>query len=946
MVLYSNIDGIVSKKLELEDYIGKEEPMVVCLCETKLNKEISSEVFRWKNYNVWRRDRKNKGGGGVMILTHEKLKTKKIDGEENEAEILAVEVNSQGNKLDVVVAYMPPHTRTWSAEEYNGLKDTMTQGLERIINRAGNNELLIVGDFNCKEVNWEEGEAGGGESSWGCKLLELTNDNLLVQNVKECTRKRGQDEESRLDLAFTKDKDTIENIKYLPPFGCSDHVKIEMEINLGYPTEKERGEHREEWYNYPKADYNILRHEFKHTDWNRMHEENTPEGKCRVFKQKYDELIERHVPKRKEETYKKQPWFNKRCRKAKEKRDRAWGITRKRKNNQTWEKYTKLRNEYTKIRRQEAKNYEKNIVNKCESDPRLFYRHINSKIKTKEKIKRLKRGDTVFEDDESLCEVMNDTLHTVFVPEEEYNGPEAVPVGDGNGWVDQVELDANELLELMKGLDVGKAMGPDGVSGWVLKECAEELLKPIYEIVKCSLDSGKVPTDWKRANIVPIYKGGNKEEPLNYRPVSLTSILCKMCERVIKRRWIKVLEENRLLSPTQFGFREGSSTVTNLISFYDRVTEILQERDGWVDCVYLDIKKAFDRVPHERLMWKLENYGGVKGKTLEWMRDYLQGRQMRTMIRNKFSTWKRVTSGVPQGAVLAPIMFLVYINDMGEGINSYMNMFADDAKMMRHIKSEQNCRELQRDLDKIKQWSEKWKLDFNTKKCHVIEMGTSKNRPHWQYKLGDDIIEKSKKEKDLGIIINEDLSPESHINKIVGETYGLLNRIKIAFNYLDAEMLAKIIKVMIRPRLEYAATVWSPHHKKHINKLEKVQRAATRMIPELRGLNYEERLISLKLTTLEKRRERGDMIMMYKCTREIEKIDRENFIIRDEGRTRGHSYKVKKGRCMGDVRKYGFPYRSIDKWNSLGEEVVCARSIHKFKENVDKFELGSGTIRV
>ena len=217
--------------------------------------------------------------------------------------------------------------------------------------------------------------------------------------------------------------------------------------------------------------------------------------------------------------------------------------------------------------------------------------------------------------------------------------------------------------------------------------------------------------DWKRANIVPIHKGGSKEEPLNYRPVSLTSILCKLCEKIIKKRWIKYLEEKKLLSPGQFGFREGTSTVTNLLSFYDRVVEILQERDGWVDCIYLDIKKAFDRVPHGRLVWKLRNFGGVRGRLLEWMKDYLIGRQMRTTIKGKYSGWKEVTSGVPQGAVLAPIMFLVYINDMGEGITSYMNMFADDAKIMRKIVDEQSCRELQSDLDLIKQWSDKWKLN-------------------------------------------------------------------------------------------------------------------------------------------------------------------------------------------------------------------------------------------
>ena len=231
------------------------------------------------------------------------------------------------------------------------------------------------------------------------------------------------------------------------------------------------------------------------------------------------------------------------------------------------------------------------------------------------------------------------------------------------------------------------------------------------------------------------------------------------------------------------------------------------------------------------------------------------------------------------------------------------------------------------------------------KKCHVIEGGVGKRRPHWEYRLGNSIVERSEKEKDLGIIVKGDLSSGDHINKIVGETYGLLNKIKIAFNYMDEEMLTKIIKSMVRPRLEYAAVVWSPHLKKHIKKLERVQRAATRLVPELRAFSYEERLLTLGLTTLKKRRERGDMIMMFKCVRGIERVDRANFLVRDEGRTRGHSYKVKKGRCRADVRKHRFPYRCIDKWNQLEEEVVCAGNIHMFKERLDKSETGNGTTR-
>lgn len=942
--MYSNVDGIVSKGLEISDLIKKDKPLILCLCETKLDTSISLDIMGWSDYNIWRRDRRGKMGGGVLILTHMDLKVNEIDLGENNAEIMALEIIIGENKTDIMVVYMPPFTRAWGREEYQELKVNTVNSMQKLIDR--NNELLIVGDFNCKEVDWENREAGINVDSWGNILLDLSSDNLLIQNVKENTRRRGEDEESRLDLAFTREEDMIQDIRYQPPLGKSDHVVINMKLLLGY--QKMTGEeHKEERYDYGKANFDTIRTSFRNTDWTEMYASDSINGKYSIFKKIYEDIISNNVPKKGKIAKRIKEWFNERCRRAKERRDTAWEIARKRKNEQTWNRYKKLRNKYIKIRRQEARNHEKNIVKKCEKEPKLFFRYVNSKLKVKDRIVRLRKGDDTYEDDEGMCDIMNSTLHSVYTVDDEFTEPDniTVPVHGEAEKMDRITFQPEELLELMKGLDIRKAIGPDDISGWVVKECANELVEPLYEIFKFSLEIGKLPDDWKRANIVPIHKGGSREEPLNYRPVSLTSILCKMCEKIIKKRWIRYLEEKSLLSPSQFGFREGKATITNLLSFYDRVIDNLQKNDGWVDCVYLDIKKAFDRVPHGRLKWKLEKFGGVQGSLLKWMEDYLTGRQMRTMIGDKFSTWKEVTSGVPQGAVLAPLMFLIYINDMTKDVNSYMNMFADDAKIMRHVRNVDCCRELQEDLDKIDKWSKEWKMDFNTKKCHVMEMGRSTRRPHWEYKLGESTIVKSKKEKDLGVIVREDLSSENHINKIVGETYGLLNKIKIAFNYMDEEMLERLIKTMIRPRLEYAAVVWSPHLKKHINKLEKVQRAATRLIPELRGMSYEERLERLKLPSLEQRRERGDMITMYKCVRGIEKIDKEGFIEINNGRTRGHQFKLRKGSCKNDVKKYSFPYRSIERWNKLDKEVVNARNIHTFKERLDKSNFGDGSTR-
>ena len=163
----------------------------------------------------------------------------------------------------------------------------------------------------------------------------------------------------------------------------------------------------------------------------------------------------------------------------------------------------------------------------------------------------------------------------------------------------------------------------------------------------------------------------------------------------------------------------------------------------------------------------------------------------------------------------------------------------------------------------------------------------------------------------------------------------MAGNMRVALTYLDEEMLTKIIKSLIRPRLEYAAVVWSPHLRKDVKKLEKVQRSITRMVPSLRDLKYEERLERLGLPTLEDRRERGDMIMMYRCVRGLENIDKEDMIIRDTGITRGHEYKVKIPTCKGDIKKFSFPFRSIEKWNRLDEEVVKAKSIQSFKRKLD-----------
>ena len=193
-----------------------------------------------------------------------------------------------------------------------------------------------------------------------------------------------------------------------------------------------------------------------------------------------------------------------------------------------------------------------------------------------------------------MCEIMNKSLSSVYTVEEDFIEPDIVTQALK---IEGIKVEKGEVLKILKKVDPNKAMGPDGVSGWILKECAEEIVDPIHNLIQCSLNTGELPCEWKRANIVPIYKGGDSENALNYRPVSLISLVAKICENIIRTKWIVHLERNKLITPRQFGFREGTSCVTNLLSFYSRVIDIVQEREGWADCVYLDLKKSIRQGP-------------------------------------------------------------------------------------------------------------------------------------------------------------------------------------------------------------------------------------------------------------------------------------------------------------------------------------------------------------
>ena len=467
----------------------------------------------------------------------------------------------------------------------------------------------------------------------------------------------------------------------------------------------------------------------------------------------------------------------------------------------------------------------------------------------------------------------------------------------------------------------------------MLFELRNVLAKPLAELFRLSIDSGCIPQDFRDAIVTPIFKKGSKSKVENYRPVSLTSIVGKMLESIIKEQIVNFVDSNNLIRDSQHGFTSGRSCLTNLLDFFETVTREIDLGNN-VDLIYLDFAKAFDKVPHLRLVAKLKAHG-ISGRLLQWITNWLCDRRQRVNIEGEYFIWSRVSSGVPQGSVLGPILFFFYINDIDAEIISKLSKFADDTKTGKVVNSTRDADELRADLRKLEEWSSKWLMPFNTEKCKVLHLG--KNNACHEYSLNGMVMNTVEKEKDLGIIIDKSLKFSEHCNSVASSANSIVGMIKRSITCRSKHIIVKLYKALVRPKLEYCVQAWRPFLKRDIEILERVQARATRLISECKNQSYSDRLKTAGLPLLEERRDRGDLIEVFKILKGFTKVDyRKWFKLSPERRTTGHRYKLIKTGCKKDTRKYFFSQRVINQWNQLPEDVVEATSVNMFKNRLDK----------
>ena len=577
------------------------------------------------------------------------------------------------------------------------------------------------------------------------------------------------------------------------------------------------------------------------------------------------------------------------------------------------------------------------MYEKLSQNPKPFWSYIKALRKDKGEIPSLKTREGILTaTDADKSNALVNQFSSVFTKENLDNLPELHKEFPD---MPQITFSKEGIAKLLKNVKPDKASGPDKIPAKFLKEAADDLAKMYQHLFYQSYSTGSLPSTWTHALVCPIYKKGQKSLPENYRPVSLTAIPCKLFEHIIVSKTWEHLNRHKIITCKQHGFRTGMSCETQLIEALNDWTSILNKGQSQVDVIVLDFSKAFDMVPHERLLLKLERYG-ITGNTQRWIRGFLTTRSHEVVVSGTSSKIHPVTSGVPQGTVLGPLLFLLYINDIETSLSSTIRLFADDSAIYREIRDDNDTTILQNDLSKLQQWADLWQMSFNIKKCKVLKITRrTKHKNCYKYTMSSPsdgsqiVLDETPSEKYLGVMLDNKLSFNEHITLITNKATKLLNLCRRNLHMCSPNIKESAYKAIVRPHLEYASAAWNPFTQHNINRIEGVQRRAARFI--LGNYTYgpdahlsEEMENTLKWHSLQHRRAIRDLQLFFKIKNELVNIPFPHTVTLS---TRNPNKFITIQALHSEVYKYQFFPRTIRLWNSLPLTVTSAPTLEAFR---------------
>lgn len=841
---------------------------IVLLTETWLTSGIQSEELFDNSFNVYRCDRSTsnshkKGGGGVLIAVKSTYDSELIDFPDSSSiEALAVRVCVNGKKLIIYCAYIPPCSNVEIYAKHLSACESLSEF-------AGLNDILVVtGDFNLPQIGWsidDENVPCLIPCNVTSEVETLFTDTLAGLNLSQINgifNNRGR----LLDLIYTTESDEflVNRSTNLLKHENIHHPAIEIifETTPAYvpcPLDNTL-------FDFKKANYATLSEFFSSINWEHIWSccDNV-DDMVHIFYVIIFIGLEFLVPKKPARLpLNHPPWYNRALLKLKNRKTNAYRMfirTRLISYHRSYCFYRKKFLGYQKVLHEE---YLSRVQNNIKCNPKIFFEYVNMKRKTTGYPSVMSLDNRTSSSMSDICDLFADFFERTYSSASTSILP---PINETNN-ENPFYLQLDDVSKGLQKLKTRSLNSPDNVPAIVLKQCGESLSKPLLAIFNRSLQSCHFPDSWKISSITPIYKAGPRKLIENYRGIAILPCMAKLMESLIYDKICRDIFAQ--LSPSQHGFFKGRSIVTNLLHLSDYALHTI-EAGLQLDVLYVDFSKAFDRIPHDILIQKLHHFL-IPTTLIKWIQSYLTDRIQFVKLGCCSSRKFNVTSGVPQGSHLGPLLFNVFINDIVDIFDSCnCLLYADDLKIFAKVRSIADCIDFQRAIDRLNEWCILNKLLPNTKKCHTMTFSRNRQLIVFDYKLADTSLERKAEVKDLGVTFDSKLNFIRHIDVIINKAYSMLGFLmRICKDFNDPYALKSIYCCLVRSILEFASTVWCPYYVVHINRLESMQKKF--VLYALRKLRwdrstllppYANRSLLIDLQSLESRRNHSRAMFIY-----------------------------------------------------------------------------------
>lgn len=902
---------------------------MVSFTETWLLEGISdSELFDGR-YMVWRRDRnyqktQEKYGGGVLLAVSRNYSALARPEWSSSAEDIWVSVtlniNHSGHrKVHICTLYLCSENR---GNSYNTQLTNFSDKLSQIISSCPNDTFIIMGDFNLSNIDWVNNPLVPICVSGASQIH-------FVDTIAECGLEQFNSSRNAnnriLDLVLSN----IE-LKVAPcgdPLVAEDVHHRSLVIDVSLSSSKPLKDNSRKIYFYNIGNYEKINASLEEIDWKDCLAHNSFEGAVGFFYNKLYELREDYIPHKLTYPTNFPPWYNSSLRKILKEKRKFLLKYRKYGNSYDYHTFSLLRMRTKIVEDQCYRDYLNMCENRITENPKQFWSFVkNNKSGNNSLPSTLTYAEQSAETGESICNLFAKYFQSTFLSSSDSGANSSVLPGDCTrpyeyaNSINNIEIDDKTLYTLLKAVDLNKGPGPDEISPVFISMCAAGLTIPLSILFKRSLGEGVVPQMWKSAFITPIHKNGDRGKVANYRPISKLCIFAKILERIVHTQVYNSLASTFI--PEQHGFLKNRSTASNLLTFVDRIA-LSMDSGSQVDAIFTDYTKAFDRIDHYILLQKLLA-AGIHGNLFRWFTSYINNRSQAVAINGFVSSWHGVPSGVPQGSLIGPLLFNIFINDVNTCFtHSNFLLYADDLKIFKPIDTINDSLLLQQDLDRFEKYCAVNKLELNLAKCQFITFTRKQNIIEYNYTIKNCRLDKVSEIKDLGVIHDHKLSYDAHIGHISNKANRMMGFVlRSCSQFTNLKTLKILYCSYVRSILEYSSQLWNPQYDVYINRLELIQRKFMRFLQykcKTFDTNYEARCKRHHILPLEVRRKIADTTLLAKIAQS--KIDSSYLLsklqIRVPHRSVRHQTTFAAPRCFTNYRRNSFFIRSVTSFNQL-----------------------------